>query len=106
MFNVSRFLDATAAQLENGDRTCIICMEEMVLPGPKVLPCGHMLHLHCLRSWMERQQVRCTRLVSSRLLSSRVASQRFVTSFLSSPFLPQAACVSCVRLRAPCVSGH
>jgi len=23
----------------------------------KKLPCGHILHLHCLRSWLERQQI-------------------------------------------------
>ncbi|TFK75324.1 hypothetical protein BDN72DRAFT_954954 [Pluteus cervinus] len=53
------------------DRTCIICREEMVLPSPapnpppqsdgpnttpKKLPCGHIFHFHCLRSWLERQQ--------------------------------------------------
>lgn len=68
------------------DRTCIICREEMVLrepsPGtehtdapeaesqasttgrdrdgpnttPKKLPCGHIFHFYCLRSWLERQQ--------------------------------------------------
>lgn len=66
------------------DRTCIICREEMVAatnnqntPGnaeaandatnagntqegpnvtPKKLPCGHIFHFQCLRSWLERQQ--------------------------------------------------
>ncbi|KAF8274588.1 hypothetical protein EI94DRAFT_1561432 [Lactarius quietus] len=61
------------------DHTCIICREEMVLPDPsprdqavppgtaaptrdgpnmtpKKLPCGHIFHFHCLRSWLERQQ--------------------------------------------------
>jgi hypothetical protein len=52
-----RFPDATEQQLAEGDNSCIICMEEMKPPGPKRLPCGHMLHLYCLRSWMERQQV-------------------------------------------------
>jgi E3 ubiquitin-protein ligase synoviolin len=23
---------------------------------PKKLPCGHIFHFHCLRSWLERQQ--------------------------------------------------
>ncbi|KAF5322391.1 hypothetical protein D9619_001388 [Psilocybe cf. subviscida] len=52
------------------DRTCIICREEMITPNaqdtpaqaegpnttPKKLPCGHIFHFHCLRSWLERQQ--------------------------------------------------
>ncbi len=45
-----RFPDATAAQLERGDHTCIVCREDMVAGGRnKVLPCGHVFHLHCLR---------------------------------------------------------
>ncbi|ODN77017.1 hypothetical protein L202_05563 [Cryptococcus amylolentus CBS 6039] len=70
----SRYPDATEDELErNGDRTCIICREEMMttsqreregLQGdeggpnetPKKLVCGHIFHFHCLRSWLERQQ--------------------------------------------------
>lgn len=37
-----------------GDATCIICREEM--SAAKKLPCGHFFHVHCLRSWLERQQ--------------------------------------------------
>ena len=45
-----RFPDATAPQLERGDHTCIVCREDMVEGGRnKVLPCGHVFHLHCLR---------------------------------------------------------
>ncbi|KAK2745037.1 E3 ubiquitin-protein ligase hrd1 [Onygenales sp. PD_40] len=73
-----RYPDATADEIERED-TCIICREEMrpwepapaqngEAPGarpagqsserlrPKKLPCGHILHLACLRSWLERQQ--------------------------------------------------
>ncbi|KAH9894733.1 hypothetical protein C8Q73DRAFT_789925 [Cubamyces lactineus] len=79
-----RYPDATEAELaEMSDRTCIICREEMQprnttgqpeqaangnpqqppLPPadgpnmtPKKLPCGHIFHFQCLRSWLERQQ--------------------------------------------------
>lgn len=72
----SRYPDATSEELQR-DGTCIICREEMrpwrqpeARPGghgprsppderqrPKKLPCGHILHFGCLRSWLERQQV-------------------------------------------------
>lgn len=35
------------------DATCIICREEMTTA--KKLVCGHLFHVHCLRSWLERQ---------------------------------------------------
>ncbi|KAL0581840.1 E3 ubiquitin-protein ligase hrd1 [Marasmius crinis-equi] len=71
-----RYPNATEEELgATSDRTCIICREEMVTPAqpadgqqapapqsdgpnmtPKKLPCGHIFHFHCLRSWLERQQ--------------------------------------------------
>jgi E3 ubiquitin-protein ligase synoviolin len=79
-----RYPDATVEDVQRED-TCIICREEMrpwsvtnpqappapagALPParpaatvnersrPKKLPCGHILHLGCLKSWLERQQV-------------------------------------------------
>ncbi|EON65186.1 hypothetical protein W97_04423 [Coniosporium apollinis CBS 100218] len=69
----SRYPDATAEDLSGDDNTCIICREEMQpwnpngasVDGveqeerhrPKKLPCGHILHMSCLRGWLERQQV-------------------------------------------------
>ncbi|KAM5457526.1 E3 ubiquitin-protein ligase hrd1 [Microsporum audouinii] len=73
-----RYPDATAEEIERED-VCIICREEMQpwVPVPaandgaaptrpsrpiperlraKKLPCGHLLHFSCLRSWLERQQ--------------------------------------------------
>ncbi|KAL3840540.1 hypothetical protein ACJIZ3_025131 [Penstemon smallii] len=46
-----RFPDATPEEL-NADATCIICREEMTTA--KKLLCGHLFHVHCLRSWSER----------------------------------------------------
>ena len=70
----SRFPDATAEDLDlaqGGEDTCVVCREKMKMcqthadgsqtPIPKQmrakkLPCSHSFHLHCLRSWLERQQ--------------------------------------------------
>lgn len=70
----TRYPDASGVELER-ENTCIVCREEMkpwvqsgtdgVRTGsriderqrPKKLPCGHILHFSCLRSWLERQQV-------------------------------------------------
>ncbi|XP_052186666.1 ERAD-associated E3 ubiquitin-protein ligase HRD1B-like isoform X2 [Diospyros lotus] len=48
-----RFPDATPEELNASDATCIICREEMTIA--KKLSCGHLFHVHCLRSWLERQ---------------------------------------------------
>ncbi|KAG2183306.1 hypothetical protein INT43_006311, partial [Umbelopsis isabellina] len=71
--------DATAEDLQRmSDSTCIICRDEMHIRTaennqegntaeqeqargrnsdiPKKLPCGHIFHFGCLRSWLERQQ--------------------------------------------------
>ncbi|KAK9456106.1 hypothetical protein V1511DRAFT_496565 [Dipodascopsis uninucleata] len=63
----SRYPDATVQEVSR-ETTCIICREEMIVADqsenqpermrPKKLPCGHVLHFGCLRSWLERQQ-RC-----------------------------------------------
>ncbi|BFZ07996.1 hypothetical protein BsWGS_11035 [Bradybaena similaris] len=47
--------DATAEELSAGDNVCIICREEMTT-GCKKLPCNHIFHTSCLRSWFQRQQ--------------------------------------------------
>ncbi|KAK8615302.1 hypothetical protein V6N13_069078 [Hibiscus sabdariffa] len=49
----ARFPDATPEELIANDATCIICREEMTTA--KKLICGHLFHVHCLRSWLERQ---------------------------------------------------
>jgi E3 ubiquitin-protein ligase synoviolin len=48
---------ASADELTQGDATCIICREEMTVEsGAKKLPCNHIFHPNCLRSWFQRQQ--------------------------------------------------
>jgi len=47
--------DATAEDLSATDNVCIICREEMRLLCKK-LPCNHIFHTSCLRSWFQRQQ--------------------------------------------------
>ncbi|XP_031462979.1 E3 ubiquitin-protein ligase synoviolin-like, partial [Phasianus colchicus] len=47
--------DATPEELQSMDNVCIICREEMVT-GAKRLPCNHIFHTSCLRSWFQRQQ--------------------------------------------------
>ncbi|XP_076314177.1 septin interacting protein 3 isoform X1 [Tachypleus tridentatus] len=49
--------DATAEDLASVDNVCIICREEMLGNGSsKKLPCNHIFHTSCLRSWFQRQQ--------------------------------------------------
>jgi E3 ubiquitin-protein ligase synoviolin len=61
-----RYPTATQEELDATDGVCIVCREEMHLgtndqplsipETPKKLPCGHIFHFRCLRSWLERQQ--------------------------------------------------
>ena len=65
----SLYPNASAQELLETDNVCIICREEMVgttvvngqvIQPPsglsKKLPCGHIFHVSCLRSWFQRQQ--------------------------------------------------
>ncbi len=47
--------DATVEELASANNVCIICREEMA-ERCKKLPCNHIFHVACLRSWFQRQQ--------------------------------------------------
>ncbi|XP_055901903.1 E3 ubiquitin-protein ligase HRD1 [Eupeodes corollae] len=47
--------NATPEELQLSDNICIICREDMIVNSKK-LPCGHIFHTSCLRSWFQRQQ--------------------------------------------------
>jgi len=40
------------------DQVCAICRDSME-NGAKELPCGHLYHLRCIRSWIEQNQNSC-----------------------------------------------
>lgn len=58
-----RFPNPTEEELQETDRTCIICREEMNPEGCKKLPCSHIFHVDCLKMWVQRQQVQCVVIV-------------------------------------------
>jgi E3 ubiquitin-protein ligase synoviolin len=51
-----RFPNPTEQELQETDRTCIICREEMTPDVCKKLPCSHIFHVDCLKMWVQRQQ--------------------------------------------------
>ena len=51
-----RFPNPTEEELQETDRTCIICREEMTPGACKKLPCSHIFHVDCLKMWVQRQQ--------------------------------------------------
>ena len=48
----ARYPDASPAELHQADSVCIVCRDEMEMG--KKLPCGHILHVECLRSWLQQ----------------------------------------------------
>uniref|UniRef100_A0A0K2U5W1 RING-type E3 ubiquitin transferase n=1 Tax=Lepeophtheirus salmonis TaxID=72036 RepID=A0A0K2U5W1_LEPSM len=52
----AHYSQATPEQLASADNICTICRDEMVAQATKILPCNHIFHKSCLRSWFQRQQ--------------------------------------------------
>jgi len=50
-----KFPDATAEEIQSNN-LCVVCWDEMT--SAKKLPCGHIFHMHCLRSWLQ-ESVSC-----------------------------------------------
>ncbi|XP_008309104.1 E3 ubiquitin-protein ligase AMFR [Cynoglossus semilaevis] len=48
----ARFAIATAEELAANDDDCAICWDSML--SARKLPCGHLFHNSCLRSWLEQ----------------------------------------------------
>lgn len=49
----TQFPNATEEELLERDTVCVICLGEMVAGSVKKLPCTHMLHTNCLRTYLE-----------------------------------------------------
>ncbi|GAM27546.1 hypothetical protein SAMD00019534_107220 [Acytostelium subglobosum LB1] len=49
----TKYLNATPDELEIYNDDCAICRDRM--DSAKKLPCGHIFHHSCLRSWLEQQ---------------------------------------------------
>ncbi|OII73683.1 membrane associated RING finger containing protein [Cryptosporidium ubiquitum] len=50
----NRLQEATIEEIERID-TCIVCRDILYI-GSKKIPCGHVFHLDCLKSWFIQQQ--------------------------------------------------
>ncbi|KAL6942283.1 hypothetical protein ACO0QE_003452 [Hanseniaspora vineae] len=50
--------DCSPDDISDENDLCTICMDTLIdsHSSPKKLPCGHILHLNCLKHWLERSQ--------------------------------------------------
>ena len=58
----AKYRKPTEEQLER-DPDCIICREANDQEHSRCLPCGHVFHEDCLKSWIMQQQVRLNGLI-------------------------------------------
>ena len=54
--NLRNYQIPTADELERYNDLCIVCREDLVNRDCKKLPCGHIYHTSCLKSWFQRKQ--------------------------------------------------
>jgi E3 ubiquitin-protein ligase synoviolin len=54
----ANFPDASPSDIDAAHNVCCICREELQQNAKKLPNCGHVMHLRCLRGWLEHQQ-RC-----------------------------------------------
>ncbi|XP_050520904.1 E3 ubiquitin-protein ligase synoviolin-like [Daktulosphaira vitifoliae] len=83
--------DATTEDLQATENVCIICREDMTATAAKKLPCNHIFHTSCLRSWFQRHQTCPTcRLDILRPPPSTSNSNAATQPPRTSPIVPQA----------------
>ncbi|XP_047132937.1 E3 ubiquitin-protein ligase synoviolin B [Hydra vulgaris] len=85
----TRFPDATEEELLRLENTCIICREQMLIG--KKLPCNHIFHTYCLRSWFQRQQSCPTCRMDVLSQAAQMARPSSVPQFSPPPPQPQPA---------------
>ena len=102
--------NATPEELASVDNVCIICREEMIGNGSaKKLPCNHIFHVSCLRSWFQRQQTCPTcRLnilnqstTSQQQQNNQNANQQAPNGQQPNPQQPQAAAAAAAAANQP-----
>lgn len=54
----ANFPAASPSEIDAAHNVCCICREELQQNAKKLPNCGHVMHLRCLRGWLEHQQ-RC-----------------------------------------------
>uniref|UniRef100_A0A674MSU6 E3 ubiquitin-protein ligase AMFR n=1 Tax=Takifugu rubripes TaxID=31033 RepID=A0A674MSU6_TAKRU len=69
----ARFAVATAEELAANDDDCAICWDSMLTA--RKLPCGHLFHNSCLRSWLE-QDTSCPTCRTSLNISGEEGQER------------------------------
>ena len=54
--NLKTYQIPSADELERYNDLCIVCREDLMNRNCRKLPCGHIYHTSCLKSWFQRKQ--------------------------------------------------